>query len=295
MNDFAARVSTLDVENPSKLRTVGQQEEFSPLIEAVNSLGHRVRNLLERERVFLGTCAHEIRTPLAGLLGQLQLIDDDRQLDTARSCAERTARVADQFLTFAASKSLQSARLAEETFDVCEVVRDAIAPLAGNTNALVEMEGLDAQNVRAHSFAISAIASNLVQNALKYGKKDLNALYIRINVSILNNAISLSVEDNGNGLTDEEMKSAMQEFTRVGASASETGAGLGLSIVQEIAIQYGGSVELSRSADLKGLKIAVNLPILTDTVLPQSRPIVEQQYRSSEALLRSAEVLPMPN
>jgi two-component system sensor histidine kinase TctE len=250
---------------------------------------------LERERVFLGTCAHEIRTPLAGLLGQLQLVDDNNKLDTARSCAERTARVADQFLTFAASKSLQSARLAEETFDICEVIRDAIAPLLGDTDAFVEMEGLEAQNVRAHPFAISAVASNLVQNALKYGKKDPIAHYIRIGLSIQNDAISMTVEDNGNGLTDDGMKSAMQEFTRVGASASETGAGLGLSIVQEIAIQYGGSVELSRSADLKGLKIAVNLPILTDTELPQSRPIREQQYRSSEALLGSAEVLPMPN
>lgn len=274
LNEVAARVASLDLERPRRLQTVGQQKEFSPLIEAVNLLGSRVRSLLDRERVFLGTCAHEIRTPLAGLLGQLQLVGEDAKLESARHCAERTARVADQFLTFAASKNLNVAEDTAEVFDFCEVVRDAIAPLIQDTDTDVEMTGLARLDVHGHAFALGSVASNLVQNALKYGCNLQGRSKVWIDVTMTEGRLFFTVEDNGEGLSEEGIATALREFSRVDARSSHTGAGLGLSIVQEIAAQYGGSAQVSRSMLLGGLKVMVSLPIVVDESRDQTTDVL---------------------
>jgi len=254
------KVTRIDLQRPVALQINKPAAEFVPLISAIDALGAQVRKLLDRERMFLGSCAHEIRTPLSGLIGQLQ-VSEQSGLENIRACAERTVRVANQFLTFASSKSLHASGQNIEQFELCETLRAAISPLLSDTEGVdVEMNGVACMQVEAHPFAISTIASNLVQNAIKYARTE-NGLRLNLSVLRRDDHAVIIVADDGPGMTNRELKQACQEFSRFDRSQTKTGAGLGLSIVNEIVSQYGGTLTLSRCENLGGLEVEVALPI----------------------------------
>lgn len=114
------------------------------------------------------------------------------------------------------------------------------------------------------TFAIDTIVENLVQNSVKYGSSPSQDLSIRITIGALGEQMHLSIEDNGPGLCENDYALALKHFSRIHRSNRAVGSGLGLSIVNELASQYGGSVELRRSADLGGLRVNVLLPIVCD-------------------------------
>jgi len=190
------KVTRIDLQRPLALQIDKPAAEFVPLIAAINALGAQVRKLLDRERMFLGSCAHEIRTPLSGLIGQLQ-VSEQSGLENIRACAERTVQVANQFLTFASSKSLHASGQNIEHFELCETLRETVAPLLSDADSVeFEMTGEAHMQVKAHPFAISTIASNLVQNALKYAQTG-GALHLRLSVVRRDDQAVITVVDNG--------------------------------------------------------------------------------------------------
>lgn len=279
LRGLADKVSQIEIERPVTLEIDKPAAEFIPLIFAINSLGERVRKLLDRERMFLGSCAHEIRTPLTGLIGQLQLAQQPG-LENVRTCAERTARVADQFLTFASSKSLHASHHETERFDLCETLREAIAPMLQDAPEVVfELTGLDYLIVDAHPFAVSTIATNLVQNALKYAHSN-DAMHLVVTIGTDKDQAFIEVADNGPGMCPEHRLAACLTFSRFEKRQGAPGAGLGLSIVQEIVDQYRGTLTIDRSEELGGLSVAISLPICTATR--------EEDQKISDLSLQSA-------
>ncbi len=270
LKGLADKVARIDLERPLALQIDRPAAEFVPLVAAINGLGSRVRKLLDRERMFLGSCAHEIRTPLAGLIGQLQ-VSEQTGLENIRDCADRTARVANQFLTFASSKSLHASAQEPEIFELCETLREAIAPLLSEAEDIeLEMTGQTSLLVQAHPFALSTVATNLVQNALKYARGS-EKLRLTMSVKEIGQHAVIVVADNGPGMSEDERHAACQEFARFGHCEIKTGAGLGLAIVNEIVKQYNGTLSLNRCETLHGLRVEVALPIKAQ---PKNEPQV---------------------
>jgi|GEM_PF-3222771 len=258
---LAINVSELDLESPTPLEADYQQREFSSLIAAINGLSAQVSSLLQRERMFLGSCAHEIRTPITGLLTQLQLIEDKSGLENVNRCAQRTARVAHQFLNFAASKSLFSAGGSPEIFDICYAAKAVVESVENTDQPMrIELTGLSSLSVKAHPFAIDTIVENLIQNSIKHGSTKSAPLTIRITIGSFGKQVHLTVEDNGPGLREQDYAAALTQFGRINHRKGVEGTGLGLSIVNELIYQYNGSTQLGLS-DLGGLRVSLQLPI----------------------------------
>ena len=105
--------------------------------------------------------------------------------------------------------------------------------------------------------AVQRAISNLISNALKYSDKT------RLNVYTGAGFVEFVVEDNGPGIAADQRANAVKPFTRLDAARNQdkgVGVGLGLAIAADIARSHGGSLILSESDDLGGLKAAFRLP-----------------------------------
>ncbi len=281
LNALTEQVNAADLDKLEKLPDQNVDQELQPLVHAINTLIENLKAQLEKERGFLNTYAHEIRTPIAGLVSQMQSLDDLDQatqdkLANVRSCADRTVRVANQFLALAKSKNTAALKTNDERFDICEVIRQTAAEVIGPHGDIdLQMAGDTSLTVSADMFAIEVIFRNLLDNAKWYGNPETAiGQKILITCGQREDAITVCIEDNGAGLSNDQMHRVTEEFYRAETAVIENelerpnndavnpdGAGLGLSIVKAMVHLYDGQLELKRSDHLGGLAVCVSLPV----------------------------------
>jgi len=145
--------------------------------------------------------------------------------------------------------------------DMSRTVRETVAMLVPHAvEQGVEIEVKAADNlprIYALSTAISILIRNLVDNAIRYSKK--NGLVL-VSVFSENDQIILRVEDNGPGIPKELQERVFERFYRV-LGNQKTGSGLGLAIVRQIVHLHGGEVTLSSPQGHAGLIVSAHLPI----------------------------------
>ncbi|MEL7229205.1 MAG: ATP-binding protein [Pseudomonadota bacterium] len=99
---------------------------------------------------------------------------------------------------------------------------------------------------------LEELLGNLLENAARHGRRQ-----VMVNIAANMSQLEISIDDDGNGLTEQERQKALQRGVRL--DETEPGSGLGLSIVRDIAKEYGGDFTLEGSA-LGGLRAVVFLP-----------------------------------
>jgi two-component system osmolarity sensor histidine kinase EnvZ len=121
---------------------------------------------------------------------------------------------------------------------------------AGQGVRLAEVQGRP-EPVEVRPQAVERAVQNLVSNAQRYGSA------VELRVEFLDRSLRISVEDNGPGIPEDQRDEALRPFTRLDRSRDPNrggGVGLGLSIASDIALSHGGTLRLSRSDRLGGLK-----------------------------------------
>ena len=216
--------------------------EVRPLVDALNALFARINALLVRERRFTSDAAHELRSPLAALRVQtevVQLAGDDapmreHALDNLTVGIDRATRLVDQLLTLSRLDSLSD--LAElAPIDWNELVmmtlaeQDRLAHAAGVT-LRYEQQGTPPVR-QGQTLLLSLLLRNLLDNAVRYTPQG-GAVTVTLSER------SLTVEDDGPGVTMEHLARLGERFYRP-PGQEQTGSGLGLSIVQRIAGLHG--------------------------------------------------------
>lgn len=258
--------------------TEAPREVYS-LVGAVNQLLATVRRSLSQEKRFLNDAAHQLRTPLAGLISQTELALQERdpqalkeRLHKVHAGAQRSAHLVHQLLSLARSEadiSLATSARVDLAALAREVAREW-TPRAVAAGVDLGFEGEDSLMVRGERVLLREALSNLIDNALRYAVTPPIAEYavvgdpsstIRVTLRAEHDAAAncnvVEVEDNGPGLTAQGMSHAFERFWR--ASELPGGCGLGLAIVQEIARQHGGTAQVL-AAIPQGLKIRISLP-----------------------------------
>jgi two-component system OmpR family sensor kinase len=223
-------------------------DEVRPLVASLNDLLARLGRALDRERAFIGDAAHELRTPLAAVALQLQLLErvpegSEREQALARLKAGvgRSARLVGQLLDLARQDEAVTDRLPTRV-DLATVAREVVVEQAPQAQARGIDLGLDASAVEVEGDAESlrVALGNLVDNAIRYtptgGKVD-------VRVRTAGDEVVAEVLDTGPGIPAEERERVFDRFYRGGAAAG-SGSGLGLAIVREIARRHGATVEL---------------------------------------------------
>jgi signal transduction histidine kinase/DNA-binding response OmpR family regulator len=217
---------------------------------------------------FLENVSHELRTPLTLILGSLRAIRQDgrayrEDVDTAERGALRLERLVDSLLEFARSDAnelhavLEPTDLATVTADVASMFRAAIE--RAGMRLVVQTPPLS-RPVEVDPEMWVRIVANLVSNAVKFTPSGTISIRLRED----GEDVVLTVADTGFGVPPEELTRIFQRFHQASGipARSREGAGIGLSLVADLAEAHGGSVALD-SAVGTGSTFSVRLPMGT--------------------------------
>jgi signal transduction histidine kinase len=231
-----------------------QSREIKALVTAFDRLQTRLHQVLQGRMAMLGGISHDVRTFATRLRLRVDQIPDDAERDRAIANINDMILLLDDALL--AARVSGATDLQEELVDMAEIVRAEIEDRQA-TGASVDFAGdrVGHYMVIGDRVALRRIVTNLIGNALKYGK----AAHVAISSSSAQ--IAISVEDDGPGVPAELIDSIIEPFVRAETSRGRDtgGAGLGLAIVRNLIEAHGGSLEL-RNAKPRGLRATARLP-----------------------------------
>ncbi|WP_375477995.1 sensor histidine kinase [uncultured Jatrophihabitans sp.] len=249
-----------------RLPVPGANDEIHRLAVTLNAMLDRIDSATSRQRTFVGDAAHELRSPLASARVQLEVAarlgqqaDWTDVIGDVLVDVERLDRLVDDLLTLA--KLDESGKLGRhEPVPLDEVVASVVA---GYRLARVPVTwAARPATVAGDPDSLRRVAINLIDNAVRHA-----AGHAAVDVGPATRrgkpVVVLSVEDDGQGIPEDERERVFDRFYRVQQSRSrETGGtGLGLPIVRDIVRSHGGSVRLSSRLDGgPGLRAEVVLP-----------------------------------
>ena len=266
LHSFAFQVERVQMNNLADMRIDEDAlPEFKQLSQSFNQMLERLNDAFAAQRQFTGNAAHELRTPLALLQAQLELFSaehPDMQPETAeflsllREQTERLTRLTKTLLEMsnlrqvARNERIRLAPMIEEIFT-------DLAPLSDKCDVTLTAEGDGI--ITGSDALIYRLIFNLTENAVKYNRPGGS---VRVSIAQEPEKLLIRVSDNGCGIPEEYQQSIFQPFFRVDKSRSREygGAGLGLSLVWEIADIHGGSVRVEESSK-NGTVIAAEFPI----------------------------------
>ena len=266
LRSFASQVEMVQMTNLADMKIDEDVlPEFKQLSRSFNQMLERLNTAFSAQRQFTGNAAHELRTPLALMQAQLELFSaehPDVQPETAEFLTllrEQTERLIQMTRTLLEMSNLRQVARNEriQLAPMIEEIFTDLAPLSDKRGVTLTAEG---NGIMTGSDAlIYRLIFNLTENAVKYNRQGGS---VRVSVTQKPEKLLLRVSDTGCGIPKEYQCSIFQPFFRVDKSRSREygGAGLGLSLVWEIADLHGGSVWVEQSSD-KGTTIAVELPI----------------------------------
>ena len=270
LRSFTSQVEQVQLNNLADMRIDEDAiSEFRQLSRSFNQMLERLNNAFSAQRQFTGNAAHELRTPLALMQAQLELFSaehPDVRPETAEFLTllrEQTERLAQMTRTLLEMSNLRQVARNEriQLAPMIEEIFTDLAPLSDKLGVTLTAEG---DGIMTGSDAlIYRLIFNLTENAVKYNRPGGS---VRVSVTQELEKLLLRVSDTGCGIPEEYQRSIFQPFFRVDKSRSREygGAGLGLSLVWEIADLHGGSVWVEKSSE-KGTTIAVELPTQQST------------------------------
>jgi two-component system, OmpR family, sensor kinase len=251
VSEMAAAARTISPADPGErlaVRPTG--DELEDLGRALNGALARLEEAFERQARFTGDAAHQLRTPLAAVLGQVEVAlrrdrDPADYRDTLKAVADQVRhlhRLTEALLFLAradaeaALPDLAHVRLPEWLAEYLDRWR------ATHPDVRVELtvNGSPGQ-VRAHAELLAQLLDNLLDNAAKYGPSNGP---IQVRVETRDGGVELSVEDAGPGIAAEDLPRVFEPFFRSSSarSAGVRGVGLGLSVARRIAEAMGATL-----------------------------------------------------
>lgn len=252
--------------------------EIAPVLAALNDLLARLDKALSAQRGFVADAAHELRTPLAALRLQAQLVDRAADDTTRRSAItafshglDRMTRVVEQLLTLARQEP-GTAQAIPVPVDLAGLARDAIAAhldlAAAKRIDLGAVSLEDDLRIMGDPPALAILMNNLLDNAIRYTPAGGT---VDVTVGTADGRIFIEVSDSGPGIAAEDRPHVFDRFYR-GRRTREPGSGLGLAIVKAVAERHSADITLGESR-LGGLAVRVLfMPPLPERTSPAGQP-----------------------
>ncbi|MEI8104983.1 MAG: ATP-binding protein [Actinomycetes bacterium] len=235
--------------------------------EAERETVEELRRLSTMRADFVSLVSHEVRTPLAAVIGSARTLQKSwRELDPDQRDAF-LALIANETDRLAAmvGEVLDSARIGAGTFsytfapvDVCELVRESVAAaaLGGAGSRVVATIPDPVPLLRADGARLRQVITNLVDNALKYGA---DGAQVNVRIASVNGTVRVEVADHGPGIAPEDAELIFERFGRVRGTSFKPGTGLGLYIARGIAEAHGGTLTVA-SKPGEGATFVLALP-----------------------------------
>ncbi len=249
------------------------RREQQALLERLQATQNELQQAVRMRDDFMSIVAHEVRTPLNGLILETQL----RKMHLARGNAAAFSLDKMHAMVDRDERQIKSLiRLIEDMldvsrirtgklsirpsrFDLAQLVRNLLQGFAAQIEAAECSVSLDApEPVEGDwdEFRIEQVVSNLLTNALRYGGKSL----IQVRVYCAGREARVEVQDNGIGISEENQRRIFAQFERVSDKTVVAGLGLGLFISEQIVAAHGGTIDVE-SRIHEGALFRVSLPL----------------------------------
>ena len=272
LQKLTSEVSQIQAQNLStQLAVPNSKDEIAQLTSSFNEMLTRLDNAFSTQKQFSANAAHELRTPLAVLQTNLEVFEKKQEPEMIEyrrlftMIKEQTARLSQLVGTLLDMTNLKSVprtdqvtleELVDEVF--CDL--DPVAEKAGISIHFNDSTSQDSHTDVTGSYVLLYRAVyNLVENAIKYNRPHGS---VSVSVKQENGQAMVLVTDTGIGISPENQKKIFDPFFRVDKSRSRAmgGAGLGLALVDSIAKEHGGTVNVLESSET-GSTIALMLPV----------------------------------
>ncbi|HEY1590796.1 MAG TPA: HAMP domain-containing sensor histidine kinase [Solirubrobacteraceae bacterium] len=240
----------------------GPADELKELADTFDRMLERLDHAFESQRHFVANASHELRTPLAIMRTEVDvaLADPDasraelREMGEAvRDSIDRCERLLESLLVLARS---EAAAGREEDVDLAALAGDCITDLRARAEELsVEVrDDLEPASTWGERQLLERMIANLIDNAIRYNER---SGHVTVRTRRRKESIELTVANGGPRIDPDDARALIEPFKRLDRGTG--GLGLGLSIVQSVAVAHGGEIELLTPAE-GGLTVNVTLP-----------------------------------
>jgi two-component system, OmpR family, heavy metal sensor histidine kinase CusS len=268
LHPLAEMTESLERIGPTRLDqrvgTRGWPRELQPMAKAFDRMLDRLENSFTRLSQFSADLAHELRTPVANVLGEAEVsLTKDRSPEEYRivieSCAaecNRLSAIIENLLFLARAESVDRQIQATE-FDgraALDKIAAYYATAGEERKITITCTGEDKVWADGHLFGRAI--SNLIENALRFTPDGGN---ISIHLASEPDRSIVSVADSGSGIPAEHLNRVFDRFYRADASRTSSGTGLGLALVKSIAELHGGVASIT-SEGTRGTRVTLTFP-----------------------------------
>ena len=222
---------------------------------------------LEQRKLLNASVAHDIRTPITVLKGYLDYLEkmipqdkltEDMLLDTVSSmqgAVNRLEQYVDCVRDVEKIENIEIEKRHENVKRLLDEMRSNVQQLETNKEILISSNIMTMDEVRLDKSVLFRIFENLLQNALRYAKKQ-----VRINISQKKDFLILTVEDDGNGFAGKDLEKAAMVFY----SSDKEGQhfGIGLSICRILCEKHGGLLSISNNKNKRGACVTAKLNVV---------------------------------
>ena len=248
-----------------RIGSTGWPHELQPLAIAFDQMLKRLDDSFTRLSQFSADLAHELRTPIANMLGEAQVAltrdrtaaDYRETIESTVAECERLSRIVDNLL-FVARVDAAREPIARKQFDARAAVEKIAAfyqTVADDHHITISCSG-DGQ-ICADPDLFERAVGNLLDNALRFTAAHGS---IHIGLAKRNTDFEVSVSDNGCGIGAEHLPRVFDRFYRAESSRSSDGAGLGLALVKSIVDLHGGSAKIESELS-QGTTVKLTFPL----------------------------------
>ena len=240
-------------------------QEIQGVVSTLNHLLDRISRRISSKDQFLSNAAHQLRTPIAGVLSLAQSLETETRAEPTGervtaliSASKHLSRLSNQLLSFERNRELGKLLPDAEIHDLNTLAIEVIersAPALLRQGYDVNFERGPHAPIQCEPILVQEVLQNLLDNAAKHGGR--TDLVITVEVSVEANNCVLRVIDTGVGLKPSESVHAFSRFSQVRPGV---GSGLGLSIAQIICRNHGGKLKIEDCA--AGTSIAAIFPTI---------------------------------
>ncbi len=237
---------------------------FDSMRKEITSARSCEKEAIENNKTVIATLSHDIKTPIAsirayaeGLEASLDGTPEKRAkyLDVIMKKCDEVSRLTNDLFLHSIS-DLDKLKVTAEKMEVCGFFEKVVSEISAEQKDIHFEKPEFVAWVQADANRLTQIAENLINNARKYAKSQVN-IWLKID----EDAVLIHFRDFGEGIPDEDMPFIYDKFYRGKNSGNEQGSGLGLYIVKYIMTQMQGEVLLHNHSD--GLEAIISLPIIS--------------------------------
>ncbi|MCX7751021.1 MAG: ATP-binding protein [Candidatus Bipolaricaulota bacterium] len=258
-----SRLASGDLAHRVAVRT---RDEIGRLAQAFNRMAAALENSENARRTLLADVAHELRTPLAVVRGNLEGMIDGVFPLTPEALApvyDQTLHLAElvedlRTLTLAESGHLPLVPEPTDLGELAQAVAEGLRPTAAEDGVTIEVRAEPGIRARVDPRRIRQVLGNLLDNALRYSPPGGT---ITVAVSRVGAEAHVAVRDQGPGVAPEDLPHVFERFYRGDKSRSGEGTGLGLAIARELVQAHGGRIWVEND---RGAVFTFSLPLLEE-------------------------------